>query len=125
MILDTNALSALAESDAALLRKLEPLPRLFLNIISLGKYQCGIDGSRMKSELDHWLSSLMSQCEILSPKPQTISVYSEIRHQLKRDGTPIPANDVWIAALNKQTGLPLVSRDTHFDFVEGMQRSSL
>ena len=79
----------------------------------------------MKSELDDWLSSLMSQCEILSPKPQTISVYSEIRHQLKRDGTPIPANDVWIAALNKQTGLPLVSRDTHFDFVEGMQRSSL
>lgn len=124
MILDTNALSALAERDAALLHKLEGLPRLVLNIISLGEFQFGVDGSRQKAELDLWLTALISQCEVLTPTLQTLSAYSEVRHQLKRDGNPIPANDVWIAALCKESGLQLVSRDTHFDFVEGVHRIS-
>jgi len=39
----------------------------------------------------------------------------QIRRELKSAGTPIPANDVWIAVLVRQYRLPIVSRNTHFD----------
>jgi predicted nucleic acid-binding protein len=42
--------------------------------------------------------------------------------ELKRAGTPIPSNDVWIAALCRQHSLPVVSRDRHFDAVPGLKR---
>jgi len=37
-------------------------------------------------------------------------------------GTPIPANDCWIAALAQQHRLPIISQDRHFDSVKGIQR---
>ena len=48
--------------------------------------------------------------------------HSSIRTELKKAGTPIPSNDVWIAALCRQHSLPLVSRDRHFDCVAGIKR---
>jgi predicted nucleic acid-binding protein len=41
---------------------------------------------------------------------------------LRQAGKPIPTNDLWIAALCRQHGLPLLSRDRHFDVVSGVQR---
>ena len=63
------------------------------------------------------------------PKPTTVEVgtvrpYAEIRDRLKRAGTPIPSNDLWIAALAVQHRLPVVSRDTHFDQVRTLTRIS-
>jgi tRNA(fMet)-specific endonuclease VapC len=55
---------------------------------------------------------------------QTLPFYSRIRHQLKQDGTPIPENDVWIAALAAQHHLPVLSRDAHFDQVKSLRRVS-
>jgi tRNA(fMet)-specific endonuclease VapC len=37
---------------------------------------------------------------------------------LKLKGTPIPENDIWIAAIAMQFELPLVTRDKHFDKIE-------
>jgi tRNA(fMet)-specific endonuclease VapC len=45
-----------------------------------------------------------------------------VRVELKSAGTPIPSNDVWIAALCRQHRLPLLSRDRHFDGVPGIRR---
>ena len=45
-----------------------------------------------------------------------------LRLDLKRAGTPIPSNDVWIAALCRQYSLPLLSRDRHFDAVTSIRR---
>jgi predicted nucleic acid-binding protein len=45
-----------------------------------------------------------------------------VRSELRDRGRPIPVNDVWIAALARQHTLPILSRDTHFDEVAGIQR---
>ena len=50
------------------------------------------------------------------------SVYAAVRLELKNAGTPIPINDTWIAAMARHAKLPLVSRDTHFDAVSGIDR---
>jgi predicted nucleic acid-binding protein len=41
---------------------------------------------------------------------------------LRAAGTPIPGNDMWIAALSRQHAMPVISRDSHFDFVGGLRR---
>ena len=55
---------------------------------------------------------------------ETASAYADIRLSLKAAGTPIPVNDTWIAALARQHQLPVLSRDTHFDAVENLERIS-
>lgn len=122
MILDTNALSALAARDGALRQKLTPLSRVAVTLISLGEYHFGLRGSSYRLELEQWLEAFLVHADLLQPDPQTLSHYADIRHELKSAGTPIPANDVWIAAIARQYEMPLISRDHHFDRVEGIQR---
>jgi predicted nucleic acid-binding protein len=52
----------------------------------------------------------------------TADFYAEIRLELKSQGTPIPSNDTWIAAMTRQHQLPLLSQDHHFDQVKDIHR---
>ena len=122
MILDTNALSALAARDAALVKTIRSAPRLAVTLISLGEYEFGLRQSRHRSALENWLDAFLARADLLSPDRGTLKFYAEIRAQLKKDGIPIPANDCWIAALALQHRLPIVSRDRHFDAVKGVRR---
>lgn len=122
MILDTNALSALAEKDGALLQRLRLAPRLYFTVISLGEFSYGIRQSRKQTELQAWLDALLKRTEVLAPTLRTVPHYAAIRQELKSAGTPIPANDCWIAALVREHRMPLVSRDSHFDKVAGIER---
>ena len=122
MILDTNAISALAGRDLDLINRLENVSRIYVTLISLGEYQFGILGSSHKLVLERWLDAFLERAAILSPTRETVPHYAAIRHDLKQSGTPIPANDVWIAALTRQHNLPLLSKDLHFDKVDQLQR---
>ncbi len=122
MILDTNALSALAAKDPELIGKIRHAPRLSVTLISLGEYYYGVTASRKKGELMGWLNLFLERAQVLSPSLDTLPIYAEIRNELKRAGTPIPANDCWIAALVRQYNMQLVSRDRHFDWVKGVKR---
>ena len=122
MILDTNALSAFADADEALLAVLNGAPELYLPVIVLGEYRYGISNSRYHAKYAQWLARDLHLFHILEVSEPTSVHYADIRSGLKRQGRPIPANDCWIASLAKQYRLPLVSRDTHFDSVKGIQR---
>jgi predicted nucleic acid-binding protein len=122
MLLDTNALSALAARDEKLITVLESAPRLCVSIISLGEYVYGLTQSRHQNELANWLEAFLARTELLHIGRKTLPHYAEVRRQLKKDGAPIPANDCWIAALAKEHRLPIVSRDKHFDAVKGLRR---
>jgi tRNA(fMet)-specific endonuclease VapC len=122
MILDTNALSALAARNADLIETLRSAPRVCVTMISLGEYLFGVAQSRHRAALQAWLDAFLEHAEILNLDRATLPFYAEIRRQLKADGKPIPANDCWIAALAKQHRLPVVSLDKHFDAVKGLRR---
>jgi tRNA(fMet)-specific endonuclease VapC len=53
---------------------------------------------------------------------ETTVSYAAVRKELREAGTPIPSNDIWIAALCLQHKYPILSRDRHFDLVEGLKR---
>ncbi len=122
MILDTNALSALVERDAGLIRCIQSAPRLCVTLISLGEFHYGISQSRKGAELAAWLEAFLGGTEVLAPALSTLPHYADIRRELKLAGTPIPANDCWIAALVREHKMPIVSKDQHFDKVGGIRR---
>ena len=124
MILDTNGLSALAEGDPQLEPILRQAAQLCLPVVVLGEYRYGISQSRHRARYEAWLETYLRTFRIIDIDERTSVSYSAIRGELKRAGTPIPANDVWIAALCRQHVLPLISRDRHFDVVSGIKRIS-
>ena len=71
---------------------------------------------------EQWLAEYLPSFRILDVDERTTISYSAVRRELKKAGTPIPSNDVWIAALCRQHSLPLLSRDCHFDAVSGITR---
>lgn len=122
MILDTNAVSALAEKDTKLIQSIQSAPRLCVTLISLGEYHYGISQSKKQKELSAWLKAFLERAEMLAPALTTLPHYADIRRELKAAGTPIPANDCWIAALVREHQMPIVSKDRHFDKIGGVRR---
>lgn len=122
MILDTNALSAAADDDPAVIALLARADHVAIPVIVLGEYRYGIAQSRNRATYANWLNALLPDCLVLDINEPTTSHYAEITLELKRLGKPIPTNDIWIAALCRQHALPLLSRDRHFDLVAGNKR---
>ena len=122
MILDTNGLSALVEGEPSLEPVLRKAVHLAIPAIVLGEYRYGIWHSRNRQHYQQWLQQYLPQFRILDIEDRTTIPYAAVRTELKKAGTPIPSNDVWIAALCRQHSLPIISRDHHFDLVAGIKR---
>lgn len=122
MILDTNAVSALFSGDEALARRLAGQDPLHLPVIVIGEYRYGLLRSRHRKAIGQLLNTLIEESVLLTVDAETATAYAAIRDELRRKGTPIPENDVWIAALARQHQLPVASRDTHFDVVPRLTR---
>jgi predicted nucleic acid-binding protein len=124
MIVDTNALSAFAEGNQGVRETIAAAPGPYLPVIVIGEYRFGLMTSRDRDRRMAWLEELMRHWIVLEISSATAASYAEIRCLLKRRSTPIPANDVWIAALARQHGLPVLTADSHLDAVPGVQRIS-
>jgi tRNA(fMet)-specific endonuclease VapC len=122
VILDTNGLSALVEGDPRIEPILRRAAQIAIPVIVLGEYRYGISYSRKRQSYEQWLAEYLSDFRILGIEEPTTVHYCAVRTELKKAGTPIPSNDVWIAALCRQHALPLLSRDHHFDQVPGIER---
>jgi tRNA(fMet)-specific endonuclease VapC len=122
MILDTNALSAVADGETGAIAQIAKATTLTVPVIVLGEYRFGLAQSRRRAEYEHWLGRFLAACRVLDVTEGTAGQYAELRAELKRAGTPIPANDAWIAALCRQHAQPILSQDDHFDLVKGVRR---
>ena len=121
MILDTNALSAIVDGDPKVAEALPP-GRVAIPVIVLGEFRFGVQQSRHRDGYMDWLSKNLSDYEVLDVTVMTSTYYAEIRIESRQAGSPIPSNDVWIAALCRQHSLSILSRDRHFDLVKGLRR---
>jgi tRNA(fMet)-specific endonuclease VapC len=122
VILDTKALSALADGESTLEPILREASEVALPVIVLGEFRYGVRQSRDRQRYEQWLTESLGNFQILDVDEGTAASYATVRMELKKAGTPIPSNDVWIAALCRQHSLFLLSRDRHFDLVVGIHR---
>ena len=124
MILDTNAVSAFAEGNPSIREQIAAGSGPYLPVIVIGEYRFGLLGARDRERRLAWLEQLTRHWTVLEVSLDTATRYAEIRQSLKARATPIPSNDVWIAALARQHNLSILSADPHFDSVPGIRRIS-
>jgi tRNA(fMet)-specific endonuclease VapC len=89
--------------------------------VALGE-SCLASGSRERAKLEQWIEEVKDSCALMAADANTAGQYAEIREELRAAATPIPENDIWIAALCRQHQLAVASRDGHFDKVRGLKR---
>ena len=118
LLLDANALISLFDgSDSELERALCGAEELIVPVVAYAEVVAGAetDSKRARMTLDA-LSMLMStpNTRLLPVSEATVRYYSKTYNLLKKNGTPIPTNDIWIAAATQETGGVLFTRDRHF-----------
>ena len=83
-------------------------------------FLCGARGRQNERTLVSFLNA--PRVAVLYPDEQTTHHYAALFRQLRQQGTPIPTNDLWIAALVVQHDLLLYARDRHFDHLPQISR---
>lgn len=123
LLLDTNIYSALARSDADVVDRAERAELLCLSVISLGELRAGFVGGAQREQNERIFQEFLSRptASLLLIDEETTMVYGELVVALRRRGTPIPTNDMWIAAHALQHDLTLDTRDGHFRHVPGLK----
>jgi tRNA(fMet)-specific endonuclease VapC len=92
----------------------------FMPGFAVGRLVLGSPGPRNEAVLRRFL--MKSGVGVLYADEQTTHHYGAVYRQLRKQGTPIPTNDMWIAALVLQHSLVLCARDTHFDALPQLPR---
>jgi tRNA(fMet)-specific endonuclease VapC len=117
LALDTNRYSDLGRDVPGVRETLEGAESIFLPFVVLAELRAGfVSGTRLRRNEDALLRFLSRpNVSVLFPDDATTHHYAAIDGQLRRQGTRIPTNDMWIAALVFQHSLTLFARDAHFD----------
>jgi tRNA(fMet)-specific endonuclease VapC len=124
LALDTNRYTDLCRGHASVVEAVERADEVWLPFIVLGELRAGFavgsQGSRNEAVLRRFL--LKPGVGVLYAGEQTTHHYGALYRQLRKQGTPIPTNDMWIAALVLEHSLVLCARDTHFDALPQLPR---
>lgn len=115
--LDMNRYTDLCRGAAEVVEHVARAERVFMPFIVLAELRAGFKiGSRAKQNEKLLVRFLNSpRVRLLLPDEQTTHHYAALFAQLRQQATPIPTNDIWIAALVLQHDLALLARDQHFD----------
>ena len=124
LALDSNRYIDLCRGIVSVVEAIEVADEVWLPFIVLGQlrsgFAVGAEGPHNEATLRRFL--LKSHVGVLYADDQTSHHYAAIYRQLQKQGTPIPPNDMWIAALVLQHSLILFARDTHFDVLPQVAR---
>jgi tRNA(fMet)-specific endonuclease VapC len=122
ILLDTSAYTAFLSGDQDVYRKLGGAETVFMSIIVLGELYAGFRGGRQEKKNREILDAFLSKptVKIFPASQDTAEIFGRVKDALRRAGTPIPINDVWIASQAIETGAQLITYDRHFKKVKGM-----
>ncbi len=119
LLLDTSAISSLFGGGADVRDLLQGAEEVFLNPVVLAELKTGFRRGRLRKENERMLARFIDspRVRLASIDEETSERYAVIFDFLRTAGTPIPTNNVWIAATAMQHSLQLVTRDAHFERV--------
>jgi tRNA(fMet)-specific endonuclease VapC len=120
VMIDTTVAVAHLRGDPATSQRLEQAQRRYLSTVALGELHFGLWRSARREENRAWLDRWLQAAVLLPVGAATAERYGILKDQLARAGTPIPENDVWIAASALEHDLPVATRDEHFKQVPGL-----
>lgn len=123
VFLDTNAYSFFIKNDGRIVKAITQAEEVFLSVISVGELHAGFRrGVRFDENMielrKFFRDERVHACKI---NVVTAKLYGDITYHLNRRGTPIPTNDIWIAAAVVESGATLVTYDEHFLKIPGLK----
>ena len=124
--LDTNAYSSLRRGNERLLALLNECDEILVPAATCAELTYGFLRGGKLNENESLLNAFLQE-ERVSYQPVTRAIaerWGYVKASLAKNGTPIPENDIWIAATALETGARLLSYDSHFDSVGGLIRLS-
>lgn len=121
-LIDTNIYSYALKGDPDTVTILKTMRLIGISCVSIGELLSGFKGGTREKEnrreLDEFLDS--PRVRLFCVDENTAEFYAEILNEMRSRGKPIPTNDIWIASVALQNGLPLYSKDLHFRRVPGL-----
>jgi tRNA(fMet)-specific endonuclease VapC len=122
ILLDTSAYVGFKLGVREVVDVVAGAEHIFFSPVVLGELMFGFrNGTRLKEnmeELDQFLQH--DAVEFIQIGNITADRYSRIAFHLRQQGTPIPANDIWIAAQAMEYGAELITSDKHFEKISGV-----
>lgn len=122
--LDTNAYSAIGRGNAAVAALVEEADEVFVPATVFGELVFGFFKGTRFAQNEEALARFLEEggVSLLPVSREIAERYAYVKAALKKKGSPIPENDIWIAAAALETGTRLVSYDADFDQVGGLVR---
>jgi tRNA(fMet)-specific endonuclease VapC len=123
--LDTNRYVDLCRGVEETVGLLEESEVILLPFVVIGELRAGFAHGRRQVENERTLRRFLLKdgVRVLFADDQTTHHYASVFRQLRQQGTPIPTNDMWLAALVLQHNLALHARDRHFDHLPQIVRA--
>ena len=114
--MDTSAYIAFLEGHHEVKAQVQRADEIFLNPVILGEFLSGFVMGKKEKRNRALLQDFMRSPRVglLEIDQETSERYAVILNHLRRKGTPIPTNDIWIAASAMQYGLIVVTTDRHY-----------
>jgi tRNA(fMet)-specific endonuclease VapC len=124
LALDTNRYTDLCRGDAQAAAIVEQAQEVWLPFIVVGELRAGFAAGSQEARNEAVLRRFLLKpgVRVIYADEQTTYHYANIYRQLRKQGTPIPTNDMWIGALALQHSLVLFARDAHFDALAQLVR---
>jgi tRNA(fMet)-specific endonuclease VapC len=124
LAVDTNRYTDLMTGVAEVVKTLEYADEIYLPFTTIAELRAGLAMGTRGQANELALSKFMGRVGVMTlyANEQTTMTYADIYRQLRRQGTPIPTNDMWVAALVLQHNLTLYARDAHFDHLPQIKR---
>lgn len=122
VLIDTNIYSLAMRGDAGVVGVLRKIDRIGFSTISVGELYSGFKGGRREINNRESLALFLDapRVAVHAIDVETADFYATILDNLRAAGTPIPTNDIWIAAVTFQHGYQLLSKDRHFQSIPGL-----
>ena len=120
LAVDTNAVIAYREGIHEVCTLIDEADVIILPVTVLGELLYGALNSGKAEYNEQIIQKFAAYSLIMQIDEAVTARYAGVRFNLKKNGTPIPENDIWIAAACLELEVPLLSRDAHFKHVEGL-----
>ena len=124
IMLDTNAYSSILRNQGeSVLDAIDEVENLFFSVVVMGELYAGFrNGSRFRENVGFLKEFLYDPIVTIAEiNEETAEIFGELKSLLKKKGTPIPLNDIWIAAQCVERGAVLVTFDKHFSNIPGLR----
>lgn len=122
IVLDTSAYSQARRGNDAALTAMTDADVVLVPVSVLGELEAGFRVGNRYKENRRALDELLGEpyVHVLDVTEETARRYGEVFESLKRAGTPIPVNDIWIAASTLESGAHLITFDADFQQVDSL-----